>query len=308
MNETYIIGHRSPDLDSVASAISYAVLKNNLENTNKYIPAVFGSVNKETDFILNEFAFEVPQSLDSLKDKDIILVDHNEFIQAAEGIEEANILEVLDHHKIDFKYSKIIPFRSFPAGSTCSIIFDLFIKNNVSIDKNLAGLMLGAILIDTVLTKSPTSTEKDKEIIEELSKIAEIDDWEKFGMDLFKVRSNIKDLSVEEIIKSDFKNFEVNGKKILIGQVETADLKEFEDLEEKIFEGLEKIRNQEGYNTTVLFITDIINEGSKFIISTDSLEKLEEVLEKKLENNKIYLPGVMSRKKQVTPIFEKLYN
>jgi manganese-dependent inorganic pyrophosphatase len=307
MDKIYIIGHKSPDLDSVASAISYAVLKNEIESTDKYVPAIFGEVNKETKYILEKTGVATPESLDNIAGKNVILVDHNEFIQAADGIEEANIVEVLDHHKVDFKYSGIIPFRAFPAGAACSIIFDLYQNNNVVIDKEVAVLMLGGILIDTVITKSPTCTDRDKEIIEKISEIAEVDDWKEFGMELFKVRSNVTELSIEEIIKNDFKDFNFNGNKFGIGQIETVDLNEFESLEERILEGLEKMKGEEGYHTLVLFITDIIKEGSEFIVVTDDQEKIEEAMGSKLEHGKTYIDGIISRKKQVVPMFEKVF-
>ena len=220
MEKVYVIGHKSPDLDSVAAAISYANLKNKLESTKKYLPAVAGDVNKETKYLLDKFEFNIPEKLESAKNKNVILVDHNEKAQAVDGIEEANIVEVLDHHKVDFKYSEPIMFKVFPWGASASIVAHCYFMKKIEIDKNLANLMLGAILVDTVITKSPTYTEKDGEIIKKLAKIGGINDWMDYGMTIFKVRSTVSSLSIEDIIKSDFKDFDFRAGKFGVGQVE----------------------------------------------------------------------------------------
>lgn len=301
MTKIYVIGHKSPDLDSVAAAISYANLRNKLENTEKYIPAITGEANKETLHALEKFGFDKPESLEDVSGKALILVDHNEFIHAVDGIEKAEIIEILDHHKIDFKYSEPISVKIFPWGSSCSIIFKEYEGNSVEIGKNLAGLMLAAILVDTLITKSPTYTEKDGEIINGLSKISGIDDWKEFGTEIFKVRSDIGGLSAEEIIKSDFKDFNLRAGKFGIGQVETADLSVFEKKEKEILDKLEDMKKSGDYHSVMLLITDIINIGSKMLLSTNDKEKIEESFNVKIENNQAYLEGIVSRKKQVAP-------
>ena len=310
MRYIYIIGHKSPDLDSVAAAISYANLKNRTRKSNEteYIPAVAGAINKETEFCLKKFSFNAPEILKNIKGKNVILVDHNEFAQAADGIEQAKIIEVLDHHKVDFKYSEPIAFNVKPWGASCSIIAEKYFKNNLELNKNLAGLMLAAILVDTVITKSPTCTEYDKTIIEKLANIANIKDWREFGMELFKVRSTVSDLSDAEIIKSDFKDFNFKQGKFGIGQVETVDLNDFVKREDAIVKELNKIKKAENYHTVILFITDIIKEGSKFLIATDDQEKIEQALGVKLENKKVYIKGIISRKKQVAPGFVEVFD
>jgi len=283
-------------------------LKNSLENTDRYIPAVAGVINKESRYALDKFGFDIPEKLDSIAQKTVILVDHNELSQSAEGIKEAFVVEILDHHKLDFKNSEPIAVTIKPWGASCTLICDLYMNNTVAIDKNLAGLMLSAILVDTVITKSPTCTEIDEEIINRLSGVAGIDDWEKFGMDIFKVRSDISDLSDLEIIKSDFKDFIFNDNKFGIGQVETADLKQFESREGKLLEQMEEMMSSDNYHSVVLFLTDIVNVGSKFLVVSKETSKVEEALGSKLENKKVYIPGVVSRKKQVAPKFSKVFD
>jgi manganese-dependent inorganic pyrophosphatase len=296
----YVIGHKSPDLDSVAAAISYADLKNKIAKTDIYQPAAAGEVNRETAFALEKFGFSKPEILKNAAGKKVILVDHNEFSQAVDGIKEAEIVEVLDHHKIDFSYDKPIEFCVRPWGATCTLIAQLAANNGVEFSQNMAGLMLSAILVDTVITKSPTTTDKDKEIIEKLSQIAGIN-WQEYGLELFKVRSSVSDLTAPEIIKSDFKDFEFKSGKFGIGQVETVDLNEFKDRNQELLTALGELKKEGGYHSVILFITDILKEGSLFLVASSDEEGVGKALGGKLENGQAYIDGIISRKKQVVP-------
>lgn len=307
-DKIYVIGHKSPDADSVFAAMAYANLKNSLENTDCYEAVVTSAVNKETKYALAKFGYDVPAVLENAAYQQIILVDHNEFCQAVDGIENAKIIEVIDHHKVDFKYSEPILFYVKPWGSSCSLVFDLYKSNNVVADKKMAGLMLTAVLVDTVITKSPTCTAKDKEIIAELAQLAGIDDWQAFGMEIFKVRASVAELSDEEIIKSDFKDFAMKVGKIGIGQVETADLSDFANREDSILEKLKEIKDNGNYHTTILFITDIINEGSQFLVVSDDESGFAKAFGKELKNNRAYVAGILSRKKQVTPKLQEVFD
>ena len=306
-DKIYVIGHKSPDADSVFAAMAYANFKNVLENTDVYKAAIAGEINKETKYVLEKYGFGKPEILADAKDKNIILVDHNEFGQAVDGIENAKIIEVVDHHKIDFKYSEPILLYVKPWGATCSIIFDLYKTSNIDVSKELAGIMLAAILVDTVITKSPTCTARDKEIIIELAKLADVDSWQELGMEIFKVRASVSELSDEEVIKSDFKDFEMRAGKFGIGQVETADLSDFVSREDSILVKLKEIKDNGSYHTTILFITDIINEGSQFLVVTDDEAGFAKAFGKELKNSKVYLEGIMSRKKQVIPKLQEIF-
>jgi manganese-dependent inorganic pyrophosphatase len=304
----YIIGHKNPDLDSVAAAIAYAYFNNTKNKTDKYIPRIAGAVNKETEFALNKFNFDCPEILIDAKGENLILVDHNESAQAVDGSADAKIIEVLDHHKIDFKFSEPIFFTSKPWGASNTIIAEWMFEEKMDISPSLAGLMLSAILVDTVITKSPTCTDKDRDIIEKLSKIAGMDNWQEYGLELFKVRSSVNELTAEGIIKSDFKDFNFKAGKFGIGQIETVDLREFSEREDELINEIRKIKESGGYHTVVLFMTDIINEGSRFLIATDEKDKVEIALGVKLENDKVYIPGILSRKKQVAPKFTEVFD
>ena len=304
----YVVGHQSPDLDSVAAAIAYSELKNQLEDTDAYQPVVAGQVNQETAYALEKFGFQAPESLEDATGKKVILVDHNEFSQAVDGIQEAEIQEVLDHHKVNFKYDSPISFCSLPWGASCSIIARRFKNSGREISRELAGLMLSAILVDTIITKSPTCTDKDVEVIKELAEQAGIEDWQQFGIEIFKVRSNVSELEAEDIIKGDFKNFDLAQGKIGVGQVETVDLSEFDSREEELLETLKRIKQEQEYHTVILFITDIMKEGSRFLVATDNPDKLGQAFGADLSQGKAFVEGVMSRKKQVAPKLEEYFS
>lgn len=308
MDTIFVVGHKSPDLDSVAAAIAYAGFLNTFKQTDIYQPAVCGEMNKETEYVLDKFGIAQPMMISGAANKKVILVDHNEPSQSPDSIEQAEIEMVVDHHKIDFKYSEPIMFETRPWGATCTIIWDIYKTRDLPIDNKLAGLMLSAILIDTVITKSPTCTDIDKKAIEDLAKIAGVEDWQKYGMELFKIRSNVADLPVDEIIKSDFKDFELRDGKFGVGQVETVDIDDFNGRENELIEALTKLRNEGDYYATILFITDIIKEGSRFYVSTNDVAKMETALGAKLENNSVYIDGVLSRKKQVLPSLTEVFD
>lgn len=306
-DKIYVIGHQTPDLDSVAAAISYANFKNKVENTDVYTPAIPGDINKVTEFVLAKFHFDKPEILSDASGEKLVLVDHNEDSQQVSG-KDKEVVEILDHHKVNFSGSDPIRIDVQPIGSSNSIIYKKYIEADIEIDKNLAGLMLSAVLDDTVVTKSPTCTEEDKRIIAELAALAEVNSWQSYGIEMFKAKADVQAMSEAEIIKMDYKDFDMRAGKFGIGQVETVDLKDFEEREDKLVVELENIRKQGAYHSVLLFITDILDEGSKFFIATSDQESVEKALGTKLENNRVYIKGIISRKKQVAPKFMEVFD
>lgn len=294
----YVIGHKSPDLDSVAAAISFANHQNQIDKARTYIPAVAGELNQLTKYVLEKFGIDKPELLTDAVDKKIILVDHNEEAQRVMGGE---IVGILDHHKMNFSNSNPIRINIWPLGSSNSIIYKIYKWNNIEISKSLAGLMLSAVLDDTVITKSPTCTEEDKTIIGELSKLAGIDDWKEYGIEMFKVKASVSQMSDAEIVKMDYKDFEMKAGKFGIGQVETVDLSDFKSREDTLLAEIEKIREAGNYHSVILFITDIMKGGSQFLISSSDESALAEAFGTNFENHRAYVEGIMSRKKQVVP-------
>ena len=293
----YIIGHKSPDTDSVVSAIVYAIYKG-----DGYRPLIAGKLNNETNFILEKFGFESPDICEEAGNDKFILVDHNEENQRIVGLNSDKIVEIVDHHKFNFQNSSPIEILVKPYGSTASIIAEKFFQRNEIFgrDKNLASILLCAILSDTVIFKSPTTTDEDKKLAQKLAKIAEIDDIKGLGMELFNKKAEVASKTVTEIVKSDFKDFIFGDKKIGIGQLELANLKEIEERKEEILIEADRIAQKDNYFAIILMITDIINEGSYLWIAGEK----EYILKKFKITDKDFLKGILSRKKQIVPILQ----
>ena len=287
-----VFGHKNPDTDSICSSISLSYLKNQLGIEAK--PYALGEVRKEAQFALDYFKVDAPELLTDVKGKDVILVDHNEVAQTADDIAEANIVEIVDHHKVEISTDVPISIRVMPVGCTCTIVHKLFKENNVEIPKHIAGLLLSAILSDTLLFKSPTTTEMDKLACEELSKIAEVD-MESYAMDMFKAGTSLDEYSIEEIVNMDFKEFDMSGKRVGIGQVFTLDI---DSILAKKDEFLSYINSTE-YDMLVLAITDIIKEGSYLLYKAED-KVISEAFAVDASQG-VFADGVVSRKKQLVP-------
>ncbi|NKQ38288.1 MAG: manganese-dependent inorganic pyrophosphatase [Methanosarcinales archaeon] len=293
----YIIGHKSPDTDSVVSAIAYSIFKG-----KGYKPLIAGKLNNETNFILEKFGFDVPEICEEAIDRKFILVDHNEESQRIDGLNSDKIVEIVDHHKFNFQNSSPIEILVKSYGSTASIVAEKFFKRdrNFGIDKNLAAILLCAILSDTVIFKSPTTTNKDKELAQKLAKIAEIDNIEKLGLLLFNKKAEIASKSAEEIVKNDFKDFLFDDRKIGVGQLELVDLQDIKRKKDEILAEMNKMIDKDNYFSIILMITDIISEGSYLWV----VGNREIILKKFKIKDGDFLKGVFSRKKQIVPILQ----
>lgn len=233
--------------------------------------------------------------------KKVILVDHNEYIQSVDGIEEAEILEIVDHHKIgnlDTKYP--IAFRNMPVGSTNTIIYSMFKENNIEIPSNIAGVMLSGIISDTLLFRSPTTTSKDKEAVFDLADIAGID-YEKYGMEMLKAGSSLKNKTKEEILYYDFKNFNVNNKKIGIGQILTMTPNDVLDELDEYVSLVNEVAEHNDNLIIALFVTDILNNGSYIIYNKSAQEILSICFDRDDLCEGMFLKDYISRKKQIIP-------
>lgn len=303
MEETLIFGHKSPDTDSIAASIVMTNLEKKLGNTNVKA-CKLGNINKETEFVLNYFRMQEPETIEKVEEgQKVILVDHNGFSETAEGIEKANILKVIDHHPVSgsFETPGPIYFRTEPVGCTQTILYKLYKQNNVEIEKQIAGLMVSAIISDTLLFKSPTCTEEDKKIAQELAKIAEID-VEKYGMDMLKAGTDLSSFTADEIINIDSKRKEVGDINMQIAQVNTACTEDVLEKQNELEEAMQKFITENGIDMFLLLITDIVNCNSEAIVLGNRTDIAEKAFDKKIENNRMYLEGVVSRKKQVIPV------
>ena len=238
--------------------------------------------------------------LNDKKAKQVILVDHQEFNQSVDGIEEAEILEIIDHHKIGTTQTfEPISFLNRPIGSTNTIIYQLYKDNNINIPKNIAGLMMASIISDTLLLKSPTTTFTDKKVLEELSELTGIN-YEEFGTTMIKAGASLKGKTIEEVIYNDYKTYEINNKRIGIGQISTLNAEEILSKKEKYITHLNhNCKNNDLYINT-LFITDILKNGS-YILFNDSIKsKLEKAFDQPLTQGS-FIENCISRKKQIVP-------
>lgn len=308
VEKVYVTGHQNPDTDSICSAIAYAELKNQLgdENTADYVPMRIGQINAETAYVLDRFGVKEPEFLEDGSGKALALVDHNEETQSVPNVEEADVVEVIDHHKINFQSKHPIFFHNEPLGSTATIIAQKFMDCNLELDKKIAGLLLSSILSDTVVFKSATTTQTDKKVAEKLKDAAQVEDVVEYGIEVKKAKSSLEGISAEEIILSDFKEFDFNGYEIGIGQVEVVDRDEFSQRRDEFVSELKRLRKEKEYDLMILMVTEIIAEGSELIV--DGLnQKVEQAFDKEVSDDSMYLDGVMSRKKQVVPPLQEVF-
>ncbi len=313
--KVYVVGHKNPDTDSVCSAIVFAYLLNQwkekgglIQIDGEAVPVIQGEPNPETKFALEKFGVSVPEVMTDAAGKKVVLVDHSEKAQAPDNIDKAEIIAIVDHHKIgDVTTPNPILFVNFPVGCTATVLKRLFEWTGVEIPKELAGLMLSSILSDTVIFKSATTTELDKKVAEELAKIAGVEDITKFGIELKSKLSAIEGLSAREIITRDFKDFDMAGKKVGIGQIELVDLNLVKDRVDEIYEEMKKMKEEGGYAGIFFMLTDIMKEGTELLVVTDYPQVIEIAFGKKLEGKSVWLDGVMSRKKQVVPPLQKAF-
>ncbi|HDP69645.1 MAG TPA: putative manganese-dependent inorganic diphosphatase [Actinobacteria bacterium] len=235
----------------------------------------------------------------------VILMDHSEKGQSAEGIEQANILEIIDHHRLgDIQTAEPISVINEPVGSTSTIVWEQFKKNGIEPPKEMAGILMAAILSDTVLLKSPTATRKDEVSIEELGKIAGVEPME-FGIKMYSEGSGVSTMSPRELIMADFKVYNLNDVKIGVGQVETTDLKVILDKKDGILQEMEKIRNDKDMDLVLLMVTDIMKVGTE-LLASGRTRIIEKGFGVKLKENSAFLPGVISRKKQIAPVIARV--
>lgn len=303
MEKILVFGHKNPDTDTICSSIVMANLQTKLLG-EEVVPCRLGEINEETKYALNYFNVEAPKLIEKVEEgQKVILVDHNEFTQSVDGIENAKILAVVDHHRINnFQTSEPLFYYAQPVGCTSTVLFELFNTNNIKIEQNIAGLMLSAIISDTLLLKSPTTTDKDKKAVEELAKIANID-LSTYGLDMLKAGTNLDKYTEQELINLDAKSMEKDNFKYIIAQVNTVSIPDVVKRKEKIEEEINRVIKEKGLCLFVFVITDIVNSNSTAIVLGERTDVISKTYE--IKDNLAEMPGVVSRKKQVLPLVEK---
>ncbi len=301
MSNILVFGHKSPDTDAVTSAISFAYLQNQLGKDVE--PVALGEISEETQYALDFFNTEAPRIVTEADSnvEAVMLVDHNEPQQSLDNIDEFEILSVVDHHRIaNFETAGPLYYRAEPVGCTNTIIFKIYKEHGIDVPKDIAGLMLSAIISDTLLFKSPTCTAEDERAAQELAEIAEVD-LHAYGMKMLKAGTNVNSKSAQDILNGDAKSFEMGDKTVRIGQVNVVDVQELLQRKDELIDLAEKNNTAEGYDLTLLLITNILESDTVGLVVGAGIETVESAFNGTVIDHQIKLPGVVSRKKQVVP-------
>lgn len=301
MSKELVFGHQSPDTDAIVAAKAYSYLQNKLGYDTEAV--ALGEPNSETAFVLNYFDEPTPRIIKTAKNEvdSVMLVDHNEFQQSVSDIKDLTITHVVDHHRIsNFQTDQPLYYRAEPVGCCSTIIVKMFDENKVEIPAQLAGLMLSAIISDTLLLKSPTTTEEDKIVVKTLAEIADID-YEKYGIEMLKAGTNVSAKTDQELIDSDAKSFTMGGKSVRIDQINVVEFSEIDKRKNDIENAMKAEAADKGYDLFLVLITNVLNSDSKMIVVGEPASAVEKAFNSKLSDDTMSLPGVVSRKKQVVP-------
>ncbi|MFA6195463.1 MAG: manganese-dependent inorganic pyrophosphatase [Sulfurimonas sp.] len=300
---TFVFGHTNPDSDSIVGAIALSYLKNQLGE--ECVATRQGDIAPETEFILNKFGGTLPELKTSYAGENVYLVDFSDLAQAPKDIKEATILGIVDHHKLgDLTTDTPLECWIRPIGCTNTIIKEMFDYHKIEIPKDIAGMMMCAILSDTVIFKSPTCTKVDTKAVKELAEICGIEDYKALAMEMFIAKSQVEGASARNLNTRDYKEFDMNGTKVGIGQLEMVDISVLDNRIDDLFEDMQKMKEEGGLHTIAILLTDIMKEGSQLLTLSDDATKVETAFNIKLENNQAWLEGVLSRKKQVIPFLQ----
>jgi manganese-dependent inorganic pyrophosphatase len=307
MEKVLVFGHKNPDTDTICSAIAYAELKNKIGQNAEAVR--LGEVNGETQFALNYFKKDAPRLVEKVASEanGVILVDHNERQQSAEDISEVRVLEVIDHHRIaNFETSDPLYYRAEPVGCTATILNKMYKENGVQIEKETAGLMLSAIISDSLLFKSPTCTQEDVDAAKELAEIAGVD-ANTYGLDMLKAGADLSDKTVEQLISLDAKEFQMGSSKVEIAQVNAVDTNDVLVNKAEIEAALSKVVADKGLDLFLFVVTDILTNDSVAVAIGSEANKVEKAYNVTLDNNQATLKGVVSRKKQIVPVLTEAF-
>lgn len=301
----YVLGHLHPDTDSIISAIAAADLY--AKRGFDVVPAAQGKPAPETAFVLERFGLTAPQIVEDVAGRDLYLVDYSDLGQAPKGMDSATVLGIVDHHKLgDITTSMPLEAWIWPVGCTNTVLTNMYEFYGIEIPRSIAGGMLCAILSDTVMFKSPTCTEADKKAVAKLAAIAGVEDVMALGMEMFRVKSAVDGASMQDLVFRDFKDFDMSGKKVGIGQLEVVDLSLLDGVKDGLKQEIARIK-ADGRHSVFLLLTDIMKEGSELLLVSDDPSVVEKAFGVSLSGDSVWLDGVMSRKKQVVPNFEKAF-
>ena len=300
-----VVGHKNPDTDTIASAIAVADLYTKRGMAAK--PVAQGEIAPETAFVLKKFGLSAPEILTDATDQKIVLVDHTDLSQSMDNLSKGEIVGVVDHHKLgDVTTPGPLEMWVWPVGCTGTVIKAMYDFYGVEVPANIAGILTCAILSDTVMFKSVTCTDADKAAVAALAKISGIADTMALGMEMFKVKSAVDGASATDLVFRDYKDFDMSGNKVGIGQLEVVDLSMLDAHKAALQAEIEKVK-ADGRHSVFLLLTDIMKEGSEMLIASDDASVVKKAFGVAPTGKSVWLPGVMSRKKQVAPNFIKAF-
>lgn len=304
----FVVGHRNPDADSVAAAVAVAHLFKQWKGFET-VASVQRRMSREAAYALEKFGFQTPTLLTDAKDKQIVLVDHSDKEQAPDNIFQGTLLGIFDHHKLG-GMTTINPPEVWirPLGSTCTVVKGLYDVARLTVPRDIAGLMLCAILSDTLTFRSPTTTPEDRSAAEQLAQIAGVADVAALGAELLTAKESIITRSSKEILFEDFKDFSMSGRTVGIGQIELADSKKLSQRLPELFEQCKSMLSENDRHTVMLVITDITRSGSLLVAASKDPSFVEKAFGIKFTQGTAWVDGLISRKQQVVPALEKTFS
>lgn len=299
MENVLVFGHKNPDTDTICSSLAYAMYKQEL---GENVEAVrLGELNNETKYVFDYLGIEPQRMIDSIVDNQpVIMIDHNEFNQSVDNIENAQILEVIDHHRVDnFHTSQPLMMNLQPLGCSATIIYNMMKASGFEPNKIIATLLCSAIVSDSLLFQSPTCTPVDKEVCLELASLAGLEVNE-YGMAMLKAGTDLSMYSASELISIDNKTFDTQDGQINVSQVNTVSIDDVLVNKADIIAALNDRKAGDNLSQCILLITDIIKADSVAVVVGDE-DNFASKFNTEVTDNQAYLPGVLSRKKQIVP-------
>jgi manganese-dependent inorganic pyrophosphatase len=299
----YVVGHKNPDSDSVFSAIAYAYLKNEVSE-EEFKPMVAGRIGFEASYVLDKFGISKPDVLKDARGKKVVLVDHNKFFHSVEGIENAEIVGIIDHHalgKIVSRMTKDLLVKV--VGSSCTLVKQLYDFYRVEIPKDIAAILLCGVLSDTLVFRSPTTTYEDRDVAEYLAKIVGVEDIENLGFEIIRAGLDFDKLKIGDFVFENCKDYFIGGKKFGIVKLSLVDVDDVSDFRTEIFGELEKLKGDE-YDFVFLMLIDITKKGSELFCIGCEKKDISRIFGDSRDG---WYEGLMSRKKQVVPKLERYF-
>jgi len=305
----FVTGHSNPDTDSVTAAIGLAALLNAQgQDAKACMQTSLDKLNPESTVVLERFGLTAPEEMMDVAGKTVALVDFSDIGQAPANITDAEVVTIVDHHKVgDVTTNQPILVRVEPVGCTGTVLNKMFKDAGVAVPKDVAGGMLSAILSDTVNFKSPTCTDDDKAAVAELKVTAGVDDTDSLFMDMLKAKSSVDGVPAKDLLFRDYKDFDMNGKKVGVGQLELATLDQVAAIRDDLLGAAQEVK-ADGRHTVLLMLTDVVKEGTELVVVSDDEALIEGAFGAKLNGStSMWVDGMMSRKKQVVPDLQKAF-